>query len=130
MAAGNVLRHGKTDAAGAGAQIQHAGALRLPQALDDGGGQHLRVRAGNEHPLRDVQRQAVELPLADQIRHRLAGQMALHQCAGLPFHRVGNIEPAVPAQLLPALAGGAAHQLPRLQCGGGQPRLMELLADI
>ena len=130
MAAGDVLGHGKTDAAGTGAQIQYTGRLNALQALDGGGGQHLRVRAGDQHPLRDVQRQAVKLPPADEIGHRLALQMALHQRSGLLLHGVGDVETAGAAQFLPALTGGAAHQFTGLQRGGGQASLVELLANI
>ena len=70
----------------------------------------------------DVQGQAVKLPLADEIGHRLPGQTP-----AAPASRTrsstsgGGIQRAVPAQLLPALAGGEAHQLPGLQRGGLDP---------
>ena len=91
---------------------------------------HLRVRPGDQHALGDVQRQTVELPLADEVRHRLAVQMTLRQTAHLLLHRVGHVEPPVAAQLLAAFAGGAADQLPRFQRGVGETGAEELLADI
>ena len=43
--------------------------------------QHLGVGARDEHVRRDIQRQAVKLPLADEIGHRLARQHAAHTAA-------------------------------------------------
>ena len=117
-------------AARAGAQVQYP---RLGHALQPGQRllhQHLGVRAGDQHALGDVQRQAVKLPFADEVRHRLARQMTLGQPLHLLLHGSRDVQPAVPAQLLPALAGGAAHQLPGLQRGVSHAGFMEALPQI
>ena len=93
-------------------------------------GQHLGVRPGDQHVLGDVQGEAVELPLADEIGHRLPGHAPLHQPPdlGLPLRR--GVQAAVPDQLLPALAGAEADQLPGLQGGGLHPALPQLPPDV
>ena len=122
--------NGQPHAAAAGAQVQHATFLHRAQIGNGLLRQHLGIRAGNQHAFGYIQRQAVKLPLADQIRHRLAVQMALHQLAHLFLHHLRHIQPAVPRQLFAGLAGGIAHQFTGLQCGALQAGIVKNLPDI
>ena len=130
MALRRVFGQGQTDTARACTQVQHPGLGHGLQVRQRPIHQYLGVRPRDQHALRDIQRQAVELPLADQVRHRLAGQMALRQAAHLLFHRLRHVQPAIPAQRLPGLPGGAAYQLPGLQRGIGQSCPQELLPHV
>ena len=148
MAAGAELCHCQSYAAAAGAQIQHP---RLRQRLDEVNSllrQHLRIGAGDQYAFVDVQihaaegpladehvgrdhdRQPVKLPLADEIGQRLTGQMTPHQLAGAPLHLLRHIQPSVPQQLLPRLAGGKGHQFTSFQCGRVNAGAVEFLPDI
>ena len=105
----------------------------LPQVLHVGdglSGQDLGVGPGDEDVPGDVQGEAVELPLADEVGHRLPGQAALHQPPDLLLPLGGGVEAAVPGELLPALAGAETDQLPGLQGGGLDAGGPELLADV
>ena len=119
--------HRQPHAAAAGAQVQHPGPLPRRLGQQNGPlGQHLGVRAGDEHVPGDVQGQAVELPLPDDVGHRFPGQTPPGQLLHPVLHRLGGVEGQVPEELLPGLVGGKAHQLPGLQLGhlhpvGAQP---------
>ena len=130
MAAGAELCHRQSYAATAGAQIQYP---RLRQRLYEIRGllrQHLRIGAGDQHAFVDVQIHAAEGPLADEIGQRLSGQMAPHQFAGAPLHLLRHIQPSVPQQLLPRLAGGKGHQFAGFQRGRVNAGTVEFLPDI
>ena len=122
--------HRQAHAAGPGTKVQHTASRIRPQKGQGAVHQSLRVCAGNEHLTVDVQGQAVKLPLADEIGHRLPGQVPLHQAADLLLHHRGYIELSVPQELLAGLAGSKAHQLPGLQGGGSYSGQPELLANI
>ena len=121
---------GQAQAAGTGAQVQDPGGLLLPQPADGGLGQGLRVGPGDQHAFADVQGQAVKLPLADEISHRLPGQTPAGQRPGRLLHLRGRVQRAVPQQPGLILSGGEAHQLPGLQGGGLDPRLPQGPPDI
>ena len=72
---------------------------------------------GIEHVPGNIQGQAVELPLPDDVGHRLPRQAAAHQVVHPTLQFAGDVQGHVPVQLLPALVGGVAHQLPGLQLG-------------
>ena len=121
---------GQAHAAAARAEVQHPALPQLLYVGDGLFGQHLGVRPGDEDVLGDVQGEAVELPLADEVGHRLPGHAPLHQPPDLRLPLRGGIQAAVPGQLLPVLAGAEAHQLPGLQGGGLHAALPELAADL
>ena len=120
----------QTDAAAAGAQVQHpavAQGLHIGQRLIH---QHLRIRPGNQHLLGDIQRQAVKLPLTDEIRHRLSRQMTGRQLPHPAFQLRRGVQPPVPGQLLPGLVDPEAGQLPGLQGGVDDAALLQFPANI
>ena len=121
---------GQTQAPGSGAQIQHPGAVLLRQPVNGGLGQGLGVGPGDQYAFGDVQGQAVELPLADKVCHRLPGQTAAGQGPGRLLHLRGRVQRAVPQQPGLILSGGEAHQLPGLQGGGLDARLPQPTPDI
>ena len=130
-AAGHISRHRQTHAAAPGAQIQHPRPLSGGPGQQDGPlGQHLGIHPGDQHVGGDVQAQAIELPLPDEVGHRLPGQPPLQQLRQLLLHRVGGIKGHIPVKLLPALAGRTADQLPRLQLGALHAGLSQPLAGI
>ena len=106
---GGVGRHRQADAAASGAQVQHTA---LPQGLYIGDGllrQHLRVRSGDQHLRRDVQGQAVKLPLPDEVGHRLPLQVARHQLPGPPLQLRRGVQRPVPIELPSRLLPVAKH---------------------
>lgn len=130
-AAWHVGSHRQTHAAAPGAQIQHPRPLSGGPGQQDGPlGQHLGVHPGDQHVGGDIQAQAIELPLPDEVGHRLPGQPPLQQLRQLLLHRVGGIKGHIPVKLLPALAGRTADQLPRLQLGALHAGLSQPLAGI
>ena len=128
--AGDLTGDGQTDAAGAGAQIQHPALRQGPQPRCHVVHQRLRVRTGDQHAFGDVQRQPVELPLPDEVGHRLPRQMAAHQIPRPLLDGRGDIQLPIPHQLAAGLAGGEAHQLTGLQRGGLDACPAESLPDI
>ena len=87
-----VCRRGKADASAARAEIQNAAGPRAARRVDELCRQHLGIRARDEHRGRNVERQTIELPLADEIRHRLARQVALDELARTLLHLGRGVE--------------------------------------
>ena len=130
VTAGAEFRHRQSHAAASGAQVQHTG---LRQSFDEIDGllrQNLGIGAGDQDVFIDIQIHAAEAPLADQVRQRLARQMAAHQGGSPLLHLLRHVQPSVSQQLLPGLAGGEGHQLPGLQRGGVDAGAVQLLSDI
>ena len=128
--AGALGRNCQTDAAAAGAQVQHPA---VPQGLDIGYclvHQHLCVRPGDQHVLGDVQGQAVKLPLTDEIGHRLSRQVPGRQLPDPLFQFRRSVQPPVPGQLLPALVDPETGQFPGFQGGIDDAALLQFPADI
>ena len=128
--AGDLTGDGQTDAAGAGAQIQHPALRQGPQPRYHVVHQRLRVRTGDQHAFGDVQRQPVELPLPDEVGHRLPCQMAAHQILRPLLDGRRDIQLPILHQLTAGLAGGEAHQLTGLQRSGLDACPAESLPDI
>ena len=98
--------------------------------LDTAFRQKLGIRTGDQNCFADVQRQAVELPFADEVGHRFADEVALHQLHDLGLHLGRHIELCIAEKLLPAFAAAGADQFPGLQLGGGISGISQLVADI
>ena len=109
-----------------GAQVQNPGSLpRFPCLEDAPLRQQLGVHPGDEHLPGDIQGQAVELPLPDDVGHRLPRQTALDQLLHPPLHLSRGIEHHIPVELLPCLVRREADNLPGLQLGGLHPRPLQ-----
>lgn len=77
-----------------------------------------------------LQGHAVKVPFTDDIGHRLPLQAAGEQLFQPALHRMGGVEAAVAKKIVPALAGGVAHQLPGLQLRCLDAGLAQLLTGI
>ena len=108
-----VCRRGKADASAARAEIQNAAGPRAARRVDELCRQYLGIRARDEHRGRNVERQTIELPLADEIRHRLARQVALNELARILLHLWRGVERAVAHQLLARFCRRGADELAR-----------------
>ena len=108
-----ICRRRKADAAAARAEVQNAAGSRAARRVDELCRQNLCIGARNEHRGRNIERQAVEFPLADQVRHRLARKVALHEPARGPLDLRRGIERAVAHELLARFACRRAHKLAR-----------------
>ena len=107
--------YGEADTARAAAQVEHAPVAPAP--LEEGyrlPGQHLRVRARDEHLGAHLHRQAAELPHAGYVGHRLAGEAAGEHLPDAALDLVGAVEREVAQQLRRRLAGGGGDNQPRL----------------
>ena len=79
---GSIMRFG--DNTVSNVEAISTGSLALDLALGIG--------ARDEHRGRNVERQTIELPLADEIRHRLARQVALDELARTLLHLGRGVE--------------------------------------
>ena len=98
--------------------------------LNGTGGDDLCVRTGDEDGRSHRQGQAIKIPLADDIGHRLTGQAALDICFQLFLHRTGGVQAAVFEKFLLALACGAADELPCFQLRRLHARFPQALTDV
>ena len=102
----------KADAAAACTQIQNARILLQKQRLFDGQlGHDVGIVPRDEHVGRDGQGHVVKIPLAEDVGHRLALEIALDEGFGQLADLLRGVQLAVGDHLLGRLAGGRADQL-------------------
>ncbi len=111
----DLRRRRQTQASASRAEVQCPALPQCPEVVNGQFRQKLGIRPWNQHIRGNIQRQAVELPLANDIGHRFPFQMPLQKGLHPVLHLWGRVKIAVPHQFLTALSRGAADQLPGLQ---------------